>query len=135
VLVTLGNLKTLVPVSDVVPQGAASTAKMASPKATRAGKQRARAAVPDDREPAAARAQRELDVRGMRVDEAWPLVDKALDDASLAGLSELRVIHGRGTGQLMRGIREFLDGHPQVGSVTFAGDREGGEGVTVVKLA
>ena len=74
-------------------------------------------------------------MRGLRVDEAWPLVDKALDNASLAGLSELRVIHGRGTGQLMRGIREFLDGHPQVVSVSHAPDREGGTGVTVVKLA
>jgi DNA mismatch repair protein MutS2 len=71
----------------------------------------------------------------MRVDEAWPLVDKALDNAALAGLSELRIIHGRGTGQLSRGIREFLDDHPQVESLSWAPDREGGTGVTVVKLS
>ena len=132
VLVTLGNLKTLVPVSDVVRHGAATGPSSVKP--ARARKAHAKSAE-HDHEPATVSAQPEVDVRGMRVDEAWPLVDKALDDASLAGLSELRVIHGRGTGQLMRGIREFLDGHPQVGSVTFAGDREGGDGVTVVRIA
>jgi DNA mismatch repair protein MutS2 len=84
--------------------------------------------------PAAADASTTVDVRGMRVDEAWPLVDKALDNATLAGLSELRVIHGRGTGQLGRGIREFLEDHAQVDSLSSAPDREGGTGVTIVNL-
>jgi DNA mismatch repair protein MutS2 len=75
-----------------------------------------------------------IDVRGMRVDEAMPIVDKALDDASLAGLTLLRIIHGKGTGQLGRGIRDFLRGHLQVASSGFAPDREGGTGVTVVTL-
>ncbi|HXW76869.1 MAG TPA: Smr/MutS family protein, partial [Candidatus Eremiobacteraceae bacterium] len=75
-----------------------------------------------------------VDVRGMRVDEAMPVVDKALDDGSLAGLAQLRIVHGKGTGQLGRGIRTFLRGHPQVASVEFAADREGGTGVTVVTL-
>jgi DNA mismatch repair protein MutS2 len=75
-----------------------------------------------------------IDVRGMRVDEAMPIVDKALDDASLAGLAILRIIHGKGTGQLGRGIREFLRGHAQVQAAEFAADREGGTGVTVVTL-
>ena len=63
-----------------------------------------------------------------------PIVDKALDDASLAGLRELRVLHGKGTGQLGRGIREFLRGHLQVENTAFAPDREGGSGVTVISL-
>ena len=75
-----------------------------------------------------------IDVRGMRVDEAMPVVDKALDDASLAGLGVLRIIHGKGTGQLGRGIREFLRGHAQVQAADYASDREGGTGVTVVTL-
>ena len=70
----------------------------------------------------------------MRVDEAMPLVDKALDSASLAGAAELRIIHGKGTGQLGKGIREFLRGHAQVAGLAQAGDREGGSGVTIVTL-
>ena len=76
----------------------------------------------------------EVDVRGMRVDEAMPIVDKALDSASLAGAAQIRIIHGKGTGQLGRGIREFLRGHPQVAGLATPADREGGTGVTVVTL-
>ena len=79
-------------------------------------------------------ASTSIDVRGMRVDEAMPIVDKALDDASLAGLATLRVIHGKGTGQLGRGIRDFLKGHAQVQGAAFAPDNEGGTGVTVITL-
>lgn len=129
VLVTLGNLKTLVPAADVLIKSEHSQGKERSSK----HKPLKAHAKSSDR-PAAADATTEVDVRGMRVDEAWPLVDKALDNATLAGLSELRIIHGRGTGQLSRGIREFLDDHPQVDSLSWAPDREGGTGVTVVKL-
>ena len=134
VLVTLGNVKTLVPIADVSlsPVGAPPQRPRERSAARRPG---AGSSQAPEAQAAAATATTEVDVRGLRVDEAWPLVDKALDNASLAGLSELRVIHGRGTGQLMRGIREFLDGHPQVVSVSHAPDREGGTGVTVVKLA
>ena len=85
-------------------------------------------------EPVLTDAPSSIDVRGMRVDEAMPLVDKALDSASLAGAAELRIIHGKGTGQLGRGIREFLRDHPQVATTVQAGDREGGSGVTIVSL-
>jgi len=128
VLVTLGNLKTLVPTADVFMKSEQRPAK------ERSSKQKPLKQHQSDR-PAATDATTDVDVRGMRVDEAWPLVDKALDNAALAGLSELRIIHGRGTGQLSRGIREFLDGHPQVESLSWAPDREGGTGVTVVKLS
>jgi DNA mismatch repair protein MutS2 len=76
----------------------------------------------------------EIDVRGLRVDEAMPIVDKALDSASLAGVSELRIIHGKGTGQLGRGLREFLRDHPQAAGFAQAGDKEGGSGVTIVTV-
>jgi DNA mismatch repair protein MutS2 len=140
VLVTLGNLKTLVPAADVILRAAqieAPTKQRTSKQGSL--KQRTFRSVnssdaTDPDLPPAAHATTEIDVRGMRVDEAWPLVDKALDSAALAGLSELRIIHGRGTGQLSRGIREFLDDHPQVESLSWAPDREGGTGVTVVKL-
>jgi DNA mismatch repair protein MutS2 len=80
-------------------------------------------------------ASASIDVRGLRVDEAVPIVEKAIDDASLAGLESIRIIHGKGTGQLARGIREFLRGYPQVASAKTAPDREGGTGVTVVTLS
>jgi len=142
VLVTLGNLKTLVPAADVLMKSEQGPVKQQTSKKQpmKQGLMKQRtfrsvsAAETSDR-PSAADATTEVDVRGMRVDEAWPLVDKALDNAALAGLSELRIIHGRGTGQLSRGIREFLDDHPQVESLSWAPDREGGTGVTVVKLA
>ncbi|NOZ06775.1 MAG: endonuclease MutS2 [Chloroflexi bacterium] len=76
----------------------------------------------------------ELDLRGSTVEEALPLLDKYLDDAFLADLPAVRIIHGKGTGVLRKATREKLSSHPLV--VDFRpGDRhEGGDGVTVVVL-
>ncbi|MBC5823359.1 MAG: Smr/MutS family protein [Candidatus Eremiobacteraeota bacterium] len=129
VLVSVGNMKTVVSPSDLELESgsgrdeAAGQIKRSSPGAVHAI--------------ASAKAQEAattIDVRGMRVDEAVPLVDKALDDASLSGLASLRIVHGKGTGQLSKGIRDFLSGHVQVGHAAFAGDPDGGSGVTVVTL-
>jgi DNA mismatch repair protein MutS2 len=128
-LVTMGNVKTLVPKSDVLRSKPTATGRS---KIT-SGPSRNRQPESTTREPQS-HAVTSLDVRGMSVDEAWPLVDKALDNASLSGLHELRVIHGRGTGRLSHGIREFLKEHPQVDSLTSAPEREGGSGVTIVQL-
>lgn len=75
----------------------------------------------------------EIDLRGQRVDEALAAVDVALDDAALDDVGELRIIHGKGTGALRRAIREYLDGHPSVVSITD-GEGAGGDGVTVVTI-
>ena len=56
----------------------------------------------------------ELDVRGMLVDEANIMVDRYLDDAYNAGLSEVNIIHGKGTGALRAGVQAFLKRHPLV---------------------
>ena len=56
----------------------------------------------------------DLDLVGLRVDEALPLVDKALDQAILAGRKSLKVIHGVGTGRLRQAVRRYLSRHPQV---------------------
>jgi DNA mismatch repair protein MutS2 len=77
----------------------------------------------------------ELEVRGMRVDEAMLLIDQRLDDAFRAGLPQIRIVHGKGTGTLRRAIREALSRHPLVKSLTTPPPKEGGEGVTVVELA
>jgi len=77
----------------------------------------------------------ELEVRGMRVDEAMLLIDQRLDDAFRAGLPQIRIVHGKGTGTLRRAIREALSRHPLVKTLTTPPPKEGGEGVTVVELA
>jgi DNA mismatch repair protein MutS2 len=76
----------------------------------------------------------ELNLRGLRVEEAILRLDKHLDDAYLAGLPSVRIIHGRGTGTLRRAVREQLEGHPLVASYRPGDQHEGGEGVTVAEL-
>ena len=77
----------------------------------------------------------EIEVRGQRLDEALPVVERFLDAASRAGHGRVRVIHGRGTGTLRRAVREMFDRHPLVTGYETAEPKEGGEGVTVVTLA
>jgi DNA mismatch repair protein MutS2 len=75
-----------------------------------------------------------LDVRGARVEEALEVVERYLEDASLAGLDRATIIHGLGTGALRDAVRSAASAHPLVRSVR-AGERgEGGDGATVVGL-
>ena len=76
----------------------------------------------------------DLDLRGMRVDEALGRVDEALNDAALDGTGAIRIIHGKGTGALRQAIREYLGGHPLVISVE-EGEGPGGDGITVAELS
>ena len=82
----------------------------------------------------ASRSSGELDVRGKRFLEAEPLVERWLDDAALSGLAELRLIHGKGSGLLGRGLQQFLREHPAVASLRYGNADEGGGGVTIVTL-
>jgi DNA mismatch repair protein MutS2 len=83
---------------------------------------------------AAGSARAEFDVRGRRFVEAEPLVEKWIDAAALAGLSPLRLIHGKGTGLLGRGLQEALAGNAAVQSYRYGNADEGGGGVTVIEL-
>jgi DNA mismatch repair protein MutS2 len=75
-----------------------------------------------------------LDLRGARVDEALAALDRYLDDAALAGLDQVVVIHGLGTGALRDAVRDRAAGHPLVAS-TRPGERgEGGDGATIIRL-
>ena len=76
-----------------------------------------------------------LDLRGQRYDEAMRNVDKYLDDAMLAGLSQAKIIHGKGTGALIKGVSEILKTDKRVASYRFGDDKEGGYGVTIVKFS
>jgi DNA mismatch repair protein MutS2 len=77
----------------------------------------------------------ELEVRGMTVGEAMPLIEQHLDAAFRAGMPQVRIVHGKGTGTLRRAIRDALRGHPLVKSLSTPPPKEGGEGVTIVEVA
>lgn len=75
-----------------------------------------------------------LDLRGERFEDAMQRVDKYLDDCVLAGYNKVRLIHGKGTGALRKGIHERLKSDRRVVSFAFADAREGGAGATDVVL-
>lgn len=77
----------------------------------------------------------EIHLRRLTVDEALFRLDRYLNDAFIAGLPTVRVIHGKGTGTLRHAVREELKGHPLVKSFRPAEFEEGGNGATVVELA
>lgn len=120
VLVAAGALRARVPVSDL--------------RAVRAGRKPEPAALPKANVLETAR-HAEIDLRGMRVEEALALVDKFLDDALLAGWREVRLIHGKGTGALRQSIANHLKTLPHVKSSRPGQFGEGDIGVTVVELA
>ncbi|MFX4261375.1 endonuclease MutS2 [Pelotomaculum propionicicum] len=77
----------------------------------------------------------ELDLRGQYAEEAVLLVEKYLDDADLAGLPRVSLIHGKGTGSLRTAVHKLLKGHRRVKSFRLGEHGEGGYGVTIVELA
>jgi DNA mismatch repair protein MutS2 len=76
----------------------------------------------------------EINVIGQTTDEAVDTVDKFLDEASLASLSKVRIVHGHGTGALRRAIADLLKDHPHVARFVAAPQDQGGSGATVVEL-
>lgn len=76
----------------------------------------------------------ELNVIGQTTDEAVDAVDKFLDEASLASLSQVRIVHGHGTGALRRAIANLLGDHPHVARFVAAPPDQGGTGATLVEL-
>jgi len=76
----------------------------------------------------------QLDMRGSRVEDALEELETYLNDAVMSGVSSVRILHGKGTGALRAAVREHLARHPLVQSSEPAPQREGGDGVTIVKL-
>ncbi|RAK06688.1 DNA mismatch repair protein MutS2 [Halanaerobium saccharolyticum] len=75
-----------------------------------------------------------LDLRGERYDAAQHKVDKYLDDAFLAGLNEVEIVHGKGTGALRQAVEEVLEKNSHVKDYRLGRQKEGGMGVTIVKV-
>jgi DNA mismatch repair protein MutS2 len=76
----------------------------------------------------------EINLIGRKVDEAVEMVDKFLDDAFLAQVNQVRIVHGMGTGALRQAISALLSSHPHVSRFESAPHSEGGRGVTIVTL-
>lgn len=76
----------------------------------------------------------EINVIGQNVDEAIFVIDKYLDDCSLAKISPVRIVHGKGTGKLRQGIHTFLKTNPHVKSFRLGTFGEGEMGVTIVEI-
>jgi len=85
-------------------------------------------------QPSTEPAGEEINLIGCTVEEATRRVDKFLDQAALAGSSQIRIIHGHGTGALRRGLAEFLKTHPLVESIRAEAADRGGEAITLVEL-
>jgi len=81
-----------------------------------------------------ASAPTEINVIGKNVDEATARVEKFLDRAFLAGLGRVRIVHGSGMGILRKALRQYLEKHPHVASISEPPQNEGGAGATVVEL-
>ncbi|MEW6601582.1 MAG: Smr/MutS family protein, partial [Nitrospirota bacterium] len=76
----------------------------------------------------------ELNLIGQRVDPALSKIERFLNDASMAGAMQVKIIHGYGTGILARAVREFLKDHPLVESIRKGNEEEGGDAVTIAEL-
>lgn len=76
--------------------------------------------------------QPSIDIRGVNVQEGEDILNKYLDDVILCGLTRILVIHGKGTGALKKGVRNFLQNHSCVEKIEIAELNEGGDGATVV---
>ena len=78
--------------------------------------------------------ERELRIRRLTVDEALWRLDQYLYDAFMAGLTSVRIVHGKGTGKLRRAVHDSLAKHPLVKSYRLGEYGEGDYGVTIVEL-
>ncbi|MFC8686993.1 endonuclease MutS2 [Brevibacillus porteri] len=76
----------------------------------------------------------DLDLRGFNVEDSIREIDQFLDDALLAGLHSVSIIHGHGTGVLRKGVHEYLRSHRNVKSFRLGGQGEGGVGATIAEL-
>ncbi len=125
VVISVRGKRVTVPRQDCHPEGGSSVE-------TGARGLRLPAGVTFERHPVP--SEDEIRLLGLSVEEALERVDKFLDDAYLASLSQVRLIHGVGSGRLKRAVGEMLAGHPHVDTFVRAPSDKGGAGVTIVTL-
>lgn len=116
-------------------EGLAAAAAPAKPRPPRAAAAEPRPAPGADAVAPLHALGARLDLRGLRVEEALSKLDEALDRAAVSGENALVVIHGLGTGALREAVRRHLSGSPYVHRFSAAEPTDGGEGVTLVRLA
>lgn len=121
-LIQVGGLELTVPISDIERFEPADEVRLTPPQLLQIKLTKRSTISP------------QINLIGSTTDEAKRRLDKYLDDAFLAGLEQVRVIHGRGTGALKRAVRDLLMDHPHVKSFRYAEPSEGGDGVTLVTL-
>lgn len=80
------------------------------------------------------KVETELNIIGMNIEESIFLVDKFLDNAALSKLESVRIVHGKGTGTLGKGIQKYLKTHPHAKSFRYGTYGEGEMGVTIVEI-
>jgi len=128
-LVQIGAMRMTVPKSDLRRRGGNVTKNLPPDRSKGQGDRGGETTLET-----ASTAQTQIDVRGKRFVEAEPIVDRWIDDAILVGHSPLRLIHGKGTGLLGKGLQQYLKAHPFVQNVRYGNADEGGGGVTVFEL-
>ncbi len=135
VTVEAGGMRIRLPIEDLVPGD--DLAGQAGRRGWSSGRGELRSPETNTASLRAARARTvasSLDLRGARVEEALESLDRYLEDASLAGLPTVTVIHGLGTGALRDAVRQAAAAHPLAGTVRPGGRGEGGDGATIVSL-
>lgn len=126
VLVQIGSMKTTVPIKKCLLLSEPKKEAPSEVPKTRKGYAHDLFVSKNETVPA------EIDVRGMTVEEAIPIIDKVIDDSILAGAERVRIIHGKGTGMLRIGLTGYLSGHRSVKRIEAAALNEGGSGATIV---
>jgi DNA mismatch repair protein MutS2 len=127
--VQIGTIRVRAKMSDLVKRGG----EVVSKEKVEGGKQKTAASSTVNR-PSSTSPGMEVDLRGLMSEDALDKMERYLEQAYLAGLPFVRIIHGKGTGRLRQAVREALKGHAYVKSFEEGGSTEGGEGVTVAKL-
>ncbi len=130
-LVQVGNIKLSLPLSYLAPTDSSSTTAKLTSSSTHSSTPISTHYASGSK---AKTAKTEINVIGYTVEEANMVVDKFLDDCSLAKLQTVRIVHGKGTGKLRQGIHSFLKKNPHVKSYRMGTFGEGEMGVTVVEL-
>ena len=132
--VEIGSMKMRIAREDIAEVLSSSQAR-ANPQATPVEAARARGiTVSLQNETSDLNTPTEINVIGRTVDEATSEVERFVDRAFLAGMPRVRIVHGSGMGILRKALRQYLQKHPHVESVTEPPSNEGGGGATVVEL-